>query len=267
MSKKISIITATYNSEDYTEKCINSVLNQTYENIEYIIIDGKSTDKTLDIVNQYKDKIKIISEEDDGNYDAIKKGFKMVSGEIITWIDSDNFYENEKVIEEIINNFNNNIDLVITNCFYQYEGSKKKHLINPEEKYFSYNYLLNRGNIFMPECVFYKKELYNKSGGLNTDYKLLSDYDLWLNIFKNKPNFIKHNIESATYVIRNNALLRKNFFKSWEETFKIGREYNRNFFTKIKFYIIFIKSLIVFLLSYPLKKNGKIRNYIIEKYY
>ena len=106
---KISIITIVYNREKTIKDTINSVLNQTYKNIEYIIIDGKSTDSTLNIVNSYKDKIsKIISEKDDGLYDALNKGINLATGDIIGFIHSDDFYIDNFVIEKVANEFKKN---------------------------------------------------------------------------------------------------------------------------------------------------------------
>src|SRR5438045_443911 len=87
---KVSIITPSYNQGQFIEETILSVLNQTYQNVEYIVIDGGSTDNTLDVVNKYKDKIDvIISEKDNGQSDAINKGFKIAKGELIGWLNSD----------------------------------------------------------------------------------------------------------------------------------------------------------------------------------
>ena len=90
---KISVITVCYNSENTIERTIKSVLSQTYQDIEYIIVDGLSTDKTLEIVNKYKDKIaKIISEKDTGLYDAMNKGIDNASGEYLMFLNSDDCF-------------------------------------------------------------------------------------------------------------------------------------------------------------------------------
>lgn len=103
---KISIITVCYNSEKTIEDTIKSVVSQSYPNIEYIIIDGVSTDNTLEIVNKYQEKIsKIISEKDNGLYDAINKGINIASGEIIAILNSDDLYQDNKVIEEVVELF------------------------------------------------------------------------------------------------------------------------------------------------------------------
>ena len=103
---KISIITVVYNNENTIKDAIDSVLSQTYKNIEYIIIDGSSTDQTINIIKSYKKKItKFISEKDLGIYDAMNKGILQATGDIIGILNSDDLYENNKIIEIITNEF------------------------------------------------------------------------------------------------------------------------------------------------------------------
>src|SRR5574344_2512884 len=102
----ITIITVCYNSEKTIERTIKSVVNQTYKNIEYIFIDGASSDKTLDIIKKYMKEysfIKLISEKDNGIYDAMNKGISLSTGSIIGMINSDDYYELDAV-ESIVNN-------------------------------------------------------------------------------------------------------------------------------------------------------------------
>ena len=99
---KVSIITVCYNSKEFIQHAIDSVLNQTYSNIEYIIIDGNSTDGTVDIVNSYGDKIsKFVSEKDKGIYDAMNKGLSYVTGDVVGILNSDDFYISNTIISEI----------------------------------------------------------------------------------------------------------------------------------------------------------------------
>lgn len=100
---KITIITASYNSVETIENCLKSVIGQTYQNIEHIIIDGGSTDGTLDVINQYKNKIaKVISEPDKGIFDAMNKGIRIATGDIIGTLNSDGVYADEFVIEKVV---------------------------------------------------------------------------------------------------------------------------------------------------------------------
>ena len=103
---KISVITVAFNNSDYIEDCIRSVLGQTYENLEYIIVDGGSTDGTLDVIRKHEDRIsKWVSELDQGIYDAMNKGIKMATGDIIGFLHSDDFYPDENVIGQVAEAF------------------------------------------------------------------------------------------------------------------------------------------------------------------
>ena len=98
---KISIITVCYNSEETINKTLNSVASQVYDNIEHIIIDGKSTDRTINIVKEYFHIKKIISESDNGIYHAMNKGLEIATGDIIGFLNSDDFYASNHVLKKI----------------------------------------------------------------------------------------------------------------------------------------------------------------------
>ena len=117
---KISIITVCYNSERFIKTAIESVLNQTYKNIEYIVIDGNSKDNTVQIVKSYGDKIsKVVNEPDMGIYDAMNKGLKLASGDYLGILNSDDFYINNTVIEQIVDTLEKNkTDSLFTDLIY-----------------------------------------------------------------------------------------------------------------------------------------------------
>ena len=105
-SLKVSVITVCYNAEQHIEQAIQSVFSQTYKNIEYLIIDGKSTDGTLSIVNKYRARIdKIISEKDNGIYDAMNKGIQNASGDVMFFLNSDDRFYNYSIVETFVNKF------------------------------------------------------------------------------------------------------------------------------------------------------------------
>ncbi len=103
---KISIITVVWNNQETIKDAIESVLNQTYKNIEYIIIDGASTDSTIEIIKSYGDKINIfVSEKDNGIYDAMNKGITLATGDVVGILNSDDIYMNNTSIQNIISKF------------------------------------------------------------------------------------------------------------------------------------------------------------------
>jgi len=117
---KISIITVCYNSSETIEDTIKSVIGQSYSNIEYIIIDGASSDNTLEIIKKYQDQItKVISEKDNGFYDAINKGIGLTSGEIVAILNSDDLYQDENVIHDVLDLFDTkNLDASYADLVY-----------------------------------------------------------------------------------------------------------------------------------------------------
>lgn len=175
---KVSIVTVCYNAATTIEDTIQSVINQTYPNIEYIIVDGGSTDGTLDIIKKYEKHIaKWVSEPDEGIYDAMNKGIKMSTGEIIGIINADDWYEQD-IIKEIINTFLDdiNIDLIFGDlrvCDFQ------KNII-----------LMKLGNLIQKRLkdalwhptMFVKKEVYNRYGLYDIRFSFIADYDFMCRI-------------------------------------------------------------------------------------
>ena len=169
---KISIITVTKNSEKFLEDCILSVHNQSYKNYEHIIIDGKSTDSTLDIIKKHKQKITYwISEDDNGLYDAMNKGIKKCSGDIIGILNSDDIYYDQalKIVNSYFNK-NSNLDFLFGSV-YKY---KLMHGYNPNKIKWSFGFYTTHSVGF-----FIKRESQLKVGFYNLKYKNSSDYDLF----------------------------------------------------------------------------------------
>ncbi len=188
---KVSIITVVYNRADVIRDTIESVLGQTYKNIEYIIIDGASTDGTMDVVNEYKNRIsKIISEPDSGLYDAINKGIALATGDIIGLIHSDDYYLDNLVIQRVVDTFNKeNKDMLFADLLYIKGNNKDKVLRYYSAKNFTVD-KLNYG--FMPPhpTLFVKKEVYEKYGLYKTDYKIAADYEMFVRLLLvNKLSF------------------------------------------------------------------------------
>lgn len=181
MSPKVSIITVCYNSAKTIEDTIQSVINQTYENIEYIIVDGLSTDNTLEIVNKYKDKIaKVVSEKDAGLYDAINKGIGLATGEIIANLNSDDFYIDNNVITDVVSKMEETkSDTLYADLYYVDALDTNKVVRN----WVSGAY--KKGMFFkgwMPPhpTFFVRKSVYDNYGKFNLELKSAADYEIML---------------------------------------------------------------------------------------
>jgi len=175
---KISIITPSYNQGSYIEKTISSVLNQNYPNLEYIIIDGGSTDETIDIIKKYENKITYwISEQDKGQSDAINKGVKIATGDVINWLNSDDYIE-DNVLFKVGSEFkNSNVDVLcgyselITNA-----GTILKRTSQLEN---DFSLFMSRGHIMQPS-TFFRKSVFEEFTPIATNLHYMMDHYLWL---------------------------------------------------------------------------------------
>jgi len=183
---KISIITAVYNSKNTIREAIESVLSQNYTNIEYIIIDGASTDGTLEIIKEYEDKItKICSKPDRGIYDGLNKGVSLASGDIIGFLHADDLYENCEVIEKVITAFKSEqADAVYGDLVYVNKKNTNKILRYWISGEFS---LLKLKYGWMPPhpTFFLKRKLYETCGLYDINFKISADYDFILRVLTN----------------------------------------------------------------------------------
>lgn len=201
---KISIITVSLNSEDTIERTIKSVITQSYKNIEYIVIDGNSSDDTFKIVNKYSDYISYsISENDKGIYDAINKGIKNSTGEIVSVLNSDDAYYDRNVLSNVYDNFKkfNDLEMLIGDTVIQNQHTKKILRIY-DAKSFKPKYL-KFGYSPPHPSTFIKREVYNKYGYYNINYNIASDFDLYVRlILKHK---IKYKLIKERFVIMNSG--------------------------------------------------------------
>ena len=181
---KISIITVCLNSEKTIERTIKSVITQKYRDIEYILIDGNSKDKTIDIINKYKSSIsKIISEKDNGIYSAINKGLKLATGEVISILHADDYYINDKVLNDIAEKFKIDQNL---QCYIGTTLMKRKENSEILRKYSPINFkkwMMYLGISPPHPSMFLKRSVYKKYGFYKEDYKIASDFEFYLRIF------------------------------------------------------------------------------------
>ena len=185
---KVSIITVCFNSEKTIRETIESVLNQTYQNIEYIIIDGGSTDSTVDMIREYVplfgEKIKWISESDKGLYDAMNKGIRMSSGDIIGILNSDDIYYNNKVIENVVSKIEKSCaDVLYSDIEFFNEVQGRQVVVR--------RWIAKTGNVHLGWIpphpgVFVKRDVYEKFGGYDINFDIAADYDFLFRIFSDK---------------------------------------------------------------------------------
>ena len=180
MKPIVSIITPSYNQGCFIEETIKSVLAQDYKNIEYLIIDGGSSDNTVDIIKRYNSKLKWISEKDEGQADAINKGIKMSKGEIIYWLNSDDTLL-PGVITNVIECFLRNPTTALVYGKSFFIDSNGKTIGNVPFEPFIYETFAVINYIPQPSA-FFKREVYNVLNGFDTSMHYAFDYDLWIRI-------------------------------------------------------------------------------------
>lgn len=250
MSVKVSIITTTFNSASTVADTINSVLRQTYQNIEYWVIDGLSSDGTVDIIRElspkFNGRLHYVSEKDKGIYDAMNKGIGLCSGDVIGILNSDDYFTDENVVEHIAEAFHTDktIDAVYGDIHFIHSDEPDKIV-----RYYSSSLFrpmwLRFG--FMPAhpSFYVKKKVYEQYGGYALDYKIASDYDMMVRLFHKariKAKYIKEDFVTmriggiSTKNIRNRLLINREDVKACR---RYGI-YTNVFFISLKyFYKIF----------------------------
>lgn len=235
---KISVITATFNSEKTIDKCLTSLSSQTYKNIEHIIVDGKSTDKTLVKIRNHSYKsTKVISEPDKGIYDALNKGIKNSSGDIIGFLHSDDYYSNQNVLEKIYYEFKKNSKIKAVYGDIDYVSSTNNTKIirkwrsrNFEKKLLSYGWMPPHTSLYI------KKEYLELINGFDTRFKISADYASIIELFAIKEFTTKYIPEVLIKMQlggASNQSLSKMILKT-KEDWKALRINNYNFYNSIR---------------------------------
>lgn len=181
---KVSIVTPSYNQGNFIEETIRSVLLQGYPNLEYIIIDGGSSDGSVEIIRKYEKWLRHwISEPDQGQSDAIAKGFKVADGEIIAWLNSDDYYH-PKAVQKAVEVFQHMfVELIYGHCdILDRLGNFVERSHAPE---FDYARLRVVDFIWQP-ATFIRRSAYNNVGGIDISLHWVMDWDLWLRIGQKK---------------------------------------------------------------------------------
>lgn len=231
----VSVLTPCFNSVKTIEKTLECIEKQTYQKMEYIIIDGGSTDGTLELIEQHRARLPkqftLISEKDQGIYDAMNKGIGLAKGRLIGIVNSDDWYE-EDTVEQIVKHYQGN----------QYEvvyGMQRTYLNGKEKATFIYHHdFLPEQMITHPTC-FVTTDAYNELGTFDLKYRSAADYDLMLRFYESKrvvftpiyqvlSNFQLGGMSSSQTGVRENAMIR----------------YKRGFMSKKKYYFVMLKSRI-----------------------
>ena len=240
----ISIITATFNSAKTLKDTIQSVLRQTNKDFEYLIIDGGSTDETIDIVKSYESefsgRLKWVSEKDQGIYDAMNKGIKMASGDVVGILNSDDYFTSDDILQTVDNAFKSHeIDAIYGDIHFIRDGNPQKCVRYYSSRMFR-PFWLRFG--FMPAhpSFYCKREIFDKAGLYSLDYKIGADYEMMVRLFK------RHKIKSL-YVNKDFVTMRtggasntnvRSRLTLIEEDVKACREngiYTNRFFIMLKF--------------------------------
>lgn len=190
---KFTIITPSYNQGKYIQDTIESVLNQKYPNIEYLILDGGSTDNTYEIVQKYSDHLTWISEPDGGQADAINKGIKKATGDIIAFLNSDDYYYPETLIK-VAKTFYEHPDIAWVTGNYHIVSENKKiiqpYVVNYKDLYRKHSnpHLLRLTNYIAQPSTFWRKKVNEESGGFDSTLRYTFDYDFWLRMIDKYPH-------------------------------------------------------------------------------
>lgn len=229
----VSVITPCYNSGKTIEKTLECIENQTYHNIEYIIVDGGSTDETLEVIEKHRQRLpkrfRLISEKDSGIYDAMNKGIGLAAGQLIGIVNSDDWYEKDTV-EQVVVHYQGNLYEVVY-------GMQRTYLNGREKATFIYHHdFLPQQMITHPTC-FVTTDTYRDLGTFDLQYRSAADYDLMLRYYESKKvvftpvmrilsNFQLGGMSSSQTGVRENATIR----------------YRRGYLSKGRYWFIMVKS-------------------------
>ncbi|MCP4217342.1 MAG: glycosyltransferase [bacterium] len=216
----ITIITVVYNSEKYLEQALQSVISQGCANVEYIIIDGGSTDGTLDIIRKYHNHIAYWdSEADKGIFDAMNKGLAKASGDYIGMLNADDWYEPGilKRVKESIENLHDRLEPAVIYCdYYRYDEEMGKTPMSSTMEYW-------KGMTVSHQAMFIAATIYDTLGPYDLDYRLASDYDYFLRMISMGVCFRKINCHGVTFRMSGQSVT--NMKEAIQTASKINRKY------------------------------------------
>lgn len=235
---KVSLITATFNSSNYISDCLRSINNQNYNDIEHIVVDGGSTDSSVNLVKSNSIHLKhLVSEPDRGLYDALNKGLNFASGDIVGFIHSDDFLSSDNIIDEIVKEFKKNkIDGLYGDLVYINKKENKKVIRYWKSKSFEFK-ILHKGWMPPHPTLFLKKSVYKKHGLFDLNYSISADYDFMLRILSDKSlkfGYLPKVITKMRVGGESNRSLKNIILKIKEDYMIIKKNNVGNFLTLIR---------------------------------
>ena len=251
---KVSIITVTFNSISVINDCLDSISSQEYDNIQHIVIDGASTDGTLSILESKHSQLNtLISKPDNGIYDAMNKGIKIATGDIIGFLNSDDFYLNNKVISKVVKEFEKDsfLDACYSDLIYVDQFNTSKTIRYVKSSKFQEG-LFSKGWCPPHPTFFVRRSVYKKFGNFDLSYKFASDVDLMMR-FLEKYKIKSKYIPEVWVKMRMGGVTNKNLKNIWLQNKEIIHSFNKNNLSVnlFKFLILKIISRLVQFLKIP----------------
>lgn len=230
-SPLVSIVTPSYNQARYLEETIRSVIYQSYPHIEYIIIDGGSTDGSLDVIKKYNDEIDYwVSEPDQGQTDAINEGFEQASGDIYAWLNSDDTYQSG-AIEEVVVFFSRNPGVGMVYGDLNFINAEGEVIGKFNAKQTSYR-RLRRGGVYIPQpAAFWRANLWEQVAPLDSSLYFAMDYDLWLRLAKITSMEYYQGHTWANFRVHGDSKTITADARCWDEMLKIHRRDGGDWFS------------------------------------
>lgn len=230
---KISIITICYNAQDTIEETIENVLSQSYADIEYIVVDGKSTDNTVSLIEKYQDRIAaFICEKDTGVYNAMNKGIALATGDVIFFLNSGDLFYNDHVVEHVVDFIKENDDVeMVYGDVIVVDPDKAIARIQSIEKFDKINFY---DGTICHQAIFAKTSLFKKYGGFDESYIISADYEWLLRlIFYHRVKIMRINLIVAFYQLGGLSSAPENYGTYLLERDKIRKIY----YNKLELYL------------------------------
>jgi glycosyltransferase involved in cell wall biosynthesis len=197
---QVSFVIPTRNQAQFIRKCIDRCLGQSSGG-EVIVVDGASTDGTPEILREYGGRIRFVSEKDSGQSEALNKGVRMATGDVIAWINSDDYYPHERVLEKVLAQFSDDVDIVYGDSEMVDAAGSPLRMVRAKRIDSPRDLVLSPGGFTMQPAVFFRRQTFLDAGGLDLSLHYTMDYELWIRLFgrARKWRYLPESLACATY--------------------------------------------------------------------